>query len=702
LSSQPNASPSTSNRLAKESSPYLRQHAENPVDWFPWGDEALEKAKRENKPLLLSIGYSACHWCHVMAHESFEDPEIARLMNEYFINVKVDREERPDLDQLYQGVVLLMGKGGGWPLTVFLTPELRPFFGGTYFPAQDKFGMPGFPKLLEALHGAWMAKQDDVQSQAKQFETGLQQLAAYGLDTVSEEIGLRDLITAGQKLDREVDRENGGFGSTAPKFPNPMNLGMLLRTYRRTGVAAMLSAVTLTLDKMALGGLYDQLGGGFHRYSVDEHWRVPHFEKMLYDNAQLLHLYSEAHQLSGKPLYKRVVEQTVAYVQREMTSPQGGFYATQDADSEGEEGRFFVWKPAEVQALLSPQQANLVELHFDITEAGNFEHGATVLEARRSVEDLAREFNKPVEDVRQALEDARRILFEAREKRVKPGRDDKILAGWNGLMIRGLAMAARAFSRPDWASLAKGAADFVLREQWKGHRLLRSYQDGVARIDGFIEDYGNLAAGLTALYQATFDAKYLEAAEALVQRAMELFWDESRQAYFSAPKEQKDLLCATYALQDNAFPSGASSMAEAQVVLGTLTGKPTYLDQAGRYIRRMRDELVRSPFAHGHLLLAADSFLDAAEVSIVGDAHGVEAFVSVVNASYAPTVALMAHDATQPVPAALEAVLQGRSTVDGKAAAYLCRHFTCDLPLTDPEELKSKLFRMAAAHITSF
>ena len=701
MSSQPNPPNGSSNRLAKESSPYLRQHADNPVDWFPWGDEALEKAKQENKPILLSIGYSACHWCHVMAHESFANPDIARLMNEYFINVKVDREERPDLDQLYQGVVLLMGKGGGWPLTVFLTPDLRPFFGGTYFPPQDKFGMPGFPKLLEALHGAWLAKQDDVQDQAKQFETGLQQLAAYGLDTVAEEINLRDLIAAGQKLDREIDRENGGFGS-APKFPNPMNVGMLLRTYRRTGTAAMINAVKLTLDKMALGGIYDQLGGGFHRYSVDEHWRVPHFEKMLYDNAQLLHLYAEAYQLEPKPLYKKVVEETVAYVQREMTSPAGGFYATQDADTEGEEGRFFVWKPAEVRALLSPEQASLLELHFDITEAGNFEHGATVLEARRSVEDLAREFQKPPEEIQKTLDEARRILFEAREKRVKPGRDEKILAGWNGLMIRGLALAARAFARPDWAALAKGAADFVLREQWKDGRLLRSYQDGTARIDGFIEDYGNLASGLTGLYQATFEPKYLEAAEALVQRAVELFWDEGKQAYFSAPKGQKDLLCATYALQDNAFPSGASSLAEAQVMLGMLTGKPAHLEQAGRYIQRMRDELVRNPFAHGHLLLAADSFLDAAEVSIVGNAKDVGEFVAVVNAAYAPTVAVIAHDVAQPVPAVLEAVLKDRPAVDGKTAAYLCRHFTCELPVTDPAELKSRLFRMAAAHITSF
>ncbi|HLL54847.1 MAG TPA: thioredoxin domain-containing protein, partial [Myxococcaceae bacterium] len=479
------------NRLAKESSPYLRQHANNPVDWYPWGDEALELSRRENKPILLSIGYSACHWCHVMAHESFEDPAIAKLMNEYFVNIKVDREERPDLDQLYQGVVLLMGKGGGWPLTVFLTPELKPFFGGTYFPPQDKFGMPGFPKLLEGLHGAWTNKRNDVQDQAQQFESGLQHLAAYGLDAAPSEIQLKDLLAAGQHLEREVDRVNGGFGAS-PKFPNPMNVAMLLRTYRRRGVASVLGAVRLTLDKMALGGIYDQLGGGFHRYSVDDHWLVPHFEKMLYDNAQLLHLYSEAYQLERRPLWKKVVEETVAYVRREMTSPQGGFYATQDADSEGEEGKFFVWKPAELDALLTPEQAELVKLHFGVTEEGNFEHQRTVLEVKVDVAELAKQKGRTPDEVRAVIDEARRKLFEAREQRVKPGRDDKLLTGWNGLMIRGLALASRAFGRSDWADLAKGAADFVLTQLWKGGRLYRSHQDGVSKIDAFLEDYGDL------------------------------------------------------------------------------------------------------------------------------------------------------------------------------------------------------------------
>jgi hypothetical protein len=423
---------------------------------------------------------------------------------------------------------------------------------------------------------------------------------------------------------------------------------------------------------------------------------------MLYDNAQLLHLYSEAYQLERRPLWKKVVEETVAYVRREMTSPQGGFYATQDADSEGEEGKFFVWKPAELDALLTPEQAELLTLHFGVTPEGNFEHQRTVLEVKVDVAELAKQKGRTPGEVRAVLDEARRKLFEAREQRVKPGRDDKILTGWNGLMIRGLALASRAFGRSDWADLAKGAADFVLTQLWKGGRLYRSHQDGVSKIDAFLEDYGDLASGLCALYQATFEVKYLEAADAIAARAVELFWDDQRQAYFSAPRGQKDLICATYALHDNAFPSGASTLTEAQVALGTLLGRPALLEQAGRYIKRMRDEMIRNPFAYGHLLLAADSWLDATEITLVGERAGVEALAAVVNGSYAPTVHLLAHDPARPVPALLAEALRDRNPVNGQAAAYFCRAFACELPLTSPIELKSRVARMSAAHVTSF
>ncbi len=680
-----------SNRLAREPSPYLRQHATNPVDWYPWGDEALARARAEDKPILLSVGYSACHWCHVMAHESFESPAIAKLMNDWFINIKVDREERPDLDQIYQGVVQLMGQGGGWPLTVFLTPDLRPFFGGTYFPPQDKYGRPGFPKLLEALHDAWVKQRDKVLQQAEAFHEGLGQLASYGLDAAPSALSAADVVKMGERMLRTVDPVNGGFGR-APKFPNPMDVSFMLRAWRRGGPAALKDAVLRTLERMALGGIYDQLGGGFHRYSVDERWLVPHFEKMLYDNAQLLHLYSEAQQVEPRPLWRKVVEETVEYVRREMTDARGGFYAAQDADSEGEEGKFFVWKPDELAAL-PPEQAELLRRHFHITPLGNFEHtGATVLEVAVPVAQLAQERGVPVEAVERELAAARRALFELREKRVKPGRDDKLLAGWNGLMIRGLAFASRVFERPEWARLAAGAADFVLSRMWDGTRLVRSYEEGGSRIDGFLEDYGDLAAGLTALYQATFDAKYLEAAVALVKRAVALFWEEEMQAYLSAPKGQKDLVVATYSLFDNAYPSGASTLTEAQVALAALTGDKAWLELPERYISRMQQQLVENPMGYGHLALVADTFLDgAAGVTFSGTREQVAPLLSAAQRTFAPTFAFGWKEPGASVLPLLREIFEAREPVGGQGAAYVCRGFSCERPLTDAEALIQRL-----------
>ncbi|MBF5044536.1 thioredoxin domain-containing protein [Aggregicoccus sp. 17bor-14] len=679
------------NRLAHEPSPYLRQHADNPVDWYPWGDEALALARRENRPILLSVGYSACHWCHVMAHESFEDADTARLMNAYFVNVKVDREERPDLDQLYQGTVQLMGQGGGWPLTVFLTPDLRPFFGGTYFPPDDRYGRPGFKKLLEALHQAWNLKPQEVEQQAASFREGLGELATYGLDAAPSALQPSDVTAAGAKLLERVDPVHGGFGR-APKFPNPMNVAVLLRAWRRSRDPALKDAVLRTLEKMAQGGLYDQLGGGFHRYSTDERWLVPHFEKMLYDNAQLLHLYAEAEQVQPRALWRKVAEETVAYVRREMTSPEGGFYATQDADSEGEEGRFFVWRPSEIAIVLPHERAELLMRHLGVTPQGNFENGTSVLEVVVPAEQLAQERGVDVAHVERELSEARALLFAARERRVKPGRDEKILAGWNGLMIRGLALAARVFARPDWAELACGAAHFVLAQMWDGERLHHTHQEGRARIEGFLEDYGGMASGLTALYQATFNPRYLEAAEALATRAEALFWDERQQAYLSAPRGMKDLVVETYSIFDNASPSGASTLAEAQVALAALTGRRVHLERAERYLSRMRSQLQQNPMGYGHLLLAADSFLDgAAELTLAGSREAVAPLLATANRTYAPTVALGLKDPSAPVSALLREGLEGRDPVHGRAAAYLCRHFACEPPVLEPAELAARL-----------
>jgi uncharacterized protein len=680
------------NRLAREPSPYLRQHADNPVDWYPWGEEAFARARAENKPILLSVGYSACHWCHVMAHESFESPAIAQRMNDWFINVKVDREERPDVDQIYQGVVQLLGMGGGWPLTVFLTPELLPFYGGTYFPPADKYGRPGFPKVLEALHNVWETRPEEVRRQAEEFREGLGDLATYGLDAASMALRAEDLVSMGEALLRRVDAVHGGFGG-APKFPNPMNVALLLRAWRRNSGHQALEQVALrTLERMALGGIYDQLGGGFHRYSVDERWTVPHFEKMLYDNAQLLHLYAEAYQLEPRTLWRKVVEETVEYVRREMTDARGGFYATQDADSEGEEGRFFVWNPEQVREVLPPELSELALRYFRITPAGNFEHGNTVLEVVFGSEELAREFQLPVEEVERRLAEARRRLFEARERRVKPGRDEKILAGWNGLMIRGLAFAGRVFERPDWVELARRAADFVLGEMWDGERLSRAHQEGTARIPGFLEDYGDMAAGLTALYQATFDATYLEAADALVKGAVARFWDAEKQAYLTAPRAQQDLVVANYATFDNAYPSGASTLTEAQVALAGLTGDKQHLALPERYVSRMREQLVQNPMGYGHLALAADALLEGApSVTLVGSREAVAPLLGVTRSTYAPTFSFSWKEPGAPVPALLREGFEGREPVGGRGAAYLCRHFACEAPVTEPAELARRL-----------
>jgi uncharacterized protein len=681
------------NRLSREPSPYLRQHADNPVDWYPWGEEALARARREDTPILLSVGYSACHWCHVMAHESFEDPATAELMNRHFINIKVDREERPDVDHLYQGVVQLMGRGGGWPLTVFLTPELKPFYGGTYFPPAARHGLPGFPTLLGGIADAWVKARGELLEQAQTFEQGLTEYAAYGLDGApSGALTGADVVAAAEKLAARIDPAFGGFGSRGPKFPNPMNLALLLRGHRRTGNRALLDGALLTLEKMALGGVADQLGGGFHRYSVDERWRVPHFEKMLYDNAQLLHLYAEAMQLQPRPLWRKTAEALVGWLLREMTAPEGGFYAAQDADSEGEEGTFFVWTPAELSALFSPADASLVAAHFGVTAEGTFEHGASVLEVATDAQALAAQTGRAPSEVEAVLSAAAVTMFEARARRVAPGIDDKVLMGWNGLMIRGLAFAARVFRRPEWLTPARRAADFVLRAMrddqgtWR-----RSFHSGAARVDAMLEDCGDFALGLVTLAQAAFEPRYLEEAERLADLAVTRFWDPSRRAYFIAPRGQGDLLVPTYSLTDNAFPSGASTLTDAQVTLAALTGRARHLEQAQAYLEQLHGELTQNPMAYGHLWLAADTFLDgAAEVSVVGTREASAPLLHFLDAQYLPTVAVHALLDGAPVPEVSREVLSGRLP-RGPVAAYLCRSFACQAPVADVEALRVTL-----------
>jgi uncharacterized protein YyaL (SSP411 family) len=678
------------NRLARESSPYLRQHAENPVDWYPWGDEALRRARDEQRPILLSIGYSACHWCHVMAHESFEDPGTAQLMNASFVNVKVDREERPDLDQVYQGVVQLMGGQGGWPLTVFLTPDLVPFYGGTYFPPEPRHGLPSFRMLLDALSRAWTEQRDKVQEQAREFKDGLRQLATYGLGNLVTAVSGDDVAAAGRALARALDPVEGGFGG-APKFPNTMDLALLLRAWRRTGNVTLRDGALHTLDRMVTGGIHDQLGGGFHRYSVDRHWRVPHFEKMLYDNALLLHLLAEAQQISPRAEWVESAARLVEWLGREMTDPAGAFHATQDADSEGEEGKYFVWSPAELEAVLGAEEGRRAAKAYGVTATGTFEHGKSVLERRVPLTDLAREWGTTEDGARGWLEPVRAKLLTQRSKRVPPGRDDKVLAGWNGLMIRGLAFAARVFGRPDWAERAAGAAGAVLSRQLQGDRLFRVHQDGTSKVDAFLEDWGGLAAGLVALYQATLDARWIESAVRLADLAQERFWDPEQKAYRTAPRGQADLVVEAYALHDNAVPSGASLLTEANLVLAALTGRRAFLDRAEAYLSRMRDAALANPFAYGHLWCAADFLADGApDVALVGAAGARVPFLSLLARTYAPTLSVAAFE-PEAVPAVLAELAEGKTAAGASLAGYLCRNFTCSLPARSVEALETDL-----------
>ncbi|HUP28104.1 MAG TPA: thioredoxin domain-containing protein, partial [Chloroflexia bacterium] len=542
------------NRLAGETSPYLQQHANNPVDWYPWGPEALQKASEEDKPILLSIGYSACHWCHVMEHESFENERIAAIMNENFVNIKVDREERPDLDSVYMDAVQAMTGHGGWPMTMFLTPEGAPFFGGTYFPPDNSRGMMGFPQVLAGVSQAYREQRDKVLQSAQEMRSFLQTSTA--LRPSYREPSASILDEAVRVMSQQFDRVNGGTDG-APKFPQPMNLDFMLRSYRRTSDTDTLGLVELTLEKMAYGGIYDQVGGGFHRYSVDDVWLVPHFEKMLYDNAQLARVYLAAYQAAGKALYRQICEETLDYVVREMTAPDGGFYSTQDADSEGEEGKFYVWSPEQITSVLGPDDGKLFNLLYDVTQRGNFE-GHNILHLPRPLETVAGATGIDATRLQEIAQTGKARLYEERAKRIWPGRDEKILVGWNGLMLRAFAEAACILGRDDYRDVAVRNAEFVLSTlvqpssgQGDEIRLFRTYKDGKAHIDAFAEDYAFYADALISLYEATFDTKWLQTARSLVSTLLDHFWDE-KGGFFSTADFHETLVARPKELYDNA------------------------------------------------------------------------------------------------------------------------------------------------------
>jgi uncharacterized protein YyaL (SSP411 family) len=683
------SSPRFTNRLIRETSPYLLQHAHNPVDWYPWGEEALTRAREEDLPILLSIGYSACHWCHVMEHESFESEPIARLMNDNYVCIKVDREERPDLDGIYMNAVQMMTGHGGWPMTVFLTPDGRPFYGGTYFPPVDRQGMPGFPRLLIALAEAWRERRDEIEKNAGALLLELGKLDRFKGAEV--ELDPQLLEQSATRLLQALDREHGGFGNR-PKFPPAMALSFLMRRYRRTGDPAILAAIELTLDKMARGGIYDQLGGGFHRYSVDERWLVPHFEKMLYDNALLARLYLDGWLLTGRPLYRRITEETLDYVVREMTDPGGGFYSTQDADSEGVEGRFFVWTPAEVRALLGEEEGRLFCQFYDITEEGNFED-CNILHVDQPVEVRAPGLGLTPERLEEILARGRAVLFEAREARVKPGRDEKMLTSWNGLMLRSFAEAARVLERPDYLEVAIRNAGFVLANLRHDGRLLRTHKDGESRLNGYLEDYTDLIDGLLALYHATFDDRWFREALDLSRTMIDLFRDEEEGGFFFTSRDHEKLITRAKDFYDNATPGGNSVAAEVLIRLSLYTGDHRYRDEAERILRLVAGVTPRMPSGFGHLLGALDLFLSTpAEIAVVGDpASPVTArMLQTIFSRYLPgKVVALARPGSTPDPDLH--LLDGRPAGTGPVTAYVCQNFRCLAPVTSPEDLQRQL-----------
>ena len=681
--------PQHTNRLARETSPYLLQHAHNPVDWYPWGPEALERARQEDKPILLSVGYSACHWCHVMERESFENEATAVLMNDLFVNVKVDREERPDVDQIYMQAVQSMTGRGGWPMTVFLTPDGVPFYGGTYFPPEDRHGLPAFPRLLQGVAEAYRARRGEVVETGRQLVESMRQ--GERLRRSATLLTGDILMTAYQAMALEFDEQDGG-ARRAPKFPQPMNWEFILRFWKRTGNAEALQMARLTLTKMARGGMYDQLGGGFHRYSVDERWLVPHFERMLYDNGQLASLYLHGWLATGEAEYRRVTEETLDYILREMTHSGGGFFSAQDADSEGVEGKFFVWSPEEIRgALPDAEMARAACAYWGLDDGANFE-GHNILFVSRELSDVARELGLSPERLADLIAQARTLLYAAREKRVHPGLDDKVLASWNGLVLAALADAGRALDRPDYIAAAVKNAEFLISAMVEGGRLLRSWKGGQARIKGYLEDYAMVGAGLLALYEATFDLRWLVESRRLADEALRLFWDAEQETFYDTGADQEALVVRPRNLFDNAVPAGSSVAIEWLLRLAVFSGEERYEKLAISALRPMADLMSRHPAGFGRYLGALDFHLGpVAEVALVWPAGGDAApLLKEVFGRYLPNRAVVGAPAGSAAAGGLP-LLAERSTVDGNATAYVCRRFVCQLPVTEPQALARQL-----------
>jgi uncharacterized protein YyaL (SSP411 family) len=677
-----------SNQLIHETSPYLRQHAHNPVDWYAWGPEALEKARRLDRPIFLSIGYSACHWCHVMEHESFEDPAVARILNEHFVSIKVDREERPDLDQIYMTAVQLLTGQGGWPMSVFLAPDLKPFYGGTYFPAEDRYGRPSFKRLLLALAEAWQTRRGEITESSGQITERLQQVGR--LEPGHGQLEPRLLQNAAGMHARIFDRTYGGFGS-APKFPHPMELRLLQRMWKRLGDEDALHMVRLTLDRMAMGGIYDHLGGGFHRYSTDERWLVPHFEKMLYDNALLAVAYLEAHQATGDALYRQVVEETLGYVLRDMTSPEGSFYSTEDADSEGEEGKFYVWPAQEIEQLLGKKRADLFTYVYGVTPEGNWE-GRNILERHGRDEQDARMRGVPESELRQIREESKRALFAARNRRVRPGRDEKVLTSWNGLMIDAFALAAQVLDNPAYTTAAVRAADFILRTmRTPDGRLLRTVSAGSQpKLNGYLEDYAFFLDALVSLYEATFDDRWIESALGLSEVLINQFWDDAEGGFFYTGRSHETLIARTKDPHDSSIPSGNSMAVLALLRLAKLTGRQELFVKAEATLQLFQGLMAASPLAAGQMLVALDYYLGPVqEFAVVGDFSDEDTrqTLRLIRGRFQPNRVVAAKSAGKDGTRPDLLPLLADKTARGAVTTYICENFACQAPLIGVEPL---------------
>jgi len=681
------------NRLINESSPYLLQHAHNPVDWYPWGAEAFARAKKEGKAIFLSIGYSACHWCHVMERESFANEEIAKIMNEHFVSIKVDREQRPDVDTIYMQAVQSMTGGGGWPLSVFLTPDGKPFYGGTYFPAHDMYGKAGFGKILLTVAEAWSNRREELTESAGKISDFLAKSVAQFEG--KEAISVKMLENGFEHFKARFDVVNGGFGF-APKFPMCSELSMLIGYWRRSGEKAALAMAEKTLESISRGGIYDHIGGGLHRYSTDTKWLVPHFEKMLYDEALAGKVYIQAYQATGKRGYAKTAMGIFEYVLRDMTDAKGGFYSAEDADSEGIEGAFYVWDTEAIDSVLVKAEAEVFKAYYGVSKKGNFEESKSILSVSATEEELAKRFDKKVSEIEQILSEAREKVFKAREKRMRPMRDDKIIAGWNGLMISSLAYGGAVLGEQRYIKAAERSAEFILDRLHKNGRLKRYWRGGVGAGQGFLDDYAFMTMGMVDLYEASFDVKWLTAAKRLTEEMVGLFYDEKEGGFFLTGKDGEELIARSKPMHDGSIPSGNSVGALALLKLGRITGDSSLTERGISVLEAFSGRLNSAPGYLTAMLSAVDYQLGPSQEIVIagkGDSEQTKAMLKIVRSKFLPNAVVLVHDEGKVNSAFYKLVpyIKGQVALEGKTTAYVCENYVCKQPVQTVAELEKMI-----------